>query len=214
MQESFSAIKIVKANRAEQRIWRRFDQDSYRALDAAFYLRLEIIALTLLVMTIGGITMIALEYVMVNWVIEERETFLGALVVAFIGFSIWNLGAFQHATGYVSETIHSNFNFMRLWTRLQDLFMGLERAFFFIDLQPDVTDPVNSIAFPSPIDSVDWQDIDFSYATDRIVLQSLDLTAKAGTITAIVGTTGSGKSTLMSLLLRLYDPDRGSVLFE
>ena len=214
LQESFSAIKIVKANRAEQRIWRRFDQDSYRALDAAFYLRLEIIALTLLVMTIGGITMIALEYVMVNWVIEERETFLGALVVAFIGFSIWNLGAFQHATGYVSETMHSNFNFMRLWTRLQDLFMGLERAFFFIDLQPDVTDPVNSIAFPSPIDSVDWQDIDFSYATDRIVLQSLDLTAKAGTITAIVGTTGSGKSTLMSLLLRLYDPDRGNVLLN
>ena len=214
LQESFSAIKIVKANRAEQRIWRRFDQDSYRALDAAFYLRLEIIALTLLVMTIGGITMIALEYVMVNWVIEERETFLGALVVAFIGFSIWNLGAFQHATGYVSETMRSSFNFMRLWTRLQDLFMGLERAFFFIDLQPEVADPDNSIAFPSPIDSVDWQDIDFSYATDRIVLQSLDLTAKAGTITAIVGTTGSGKSTLMSLLLRLYDPDRGSVLLN
>ena len=214
LQESFSAIKIVKANRAEQRIWRRFDQDSYRALDAAFYLRLEIIALTLLVMTIGGITMIALEYVMVNWVIEERETYLGALVVAFIGFSIWNLGAFQHATGYVSETMRSSFNFMRLWTRLQDLFMGLERAFFFIDLQPEVADPDNSIAFPSPIDSVDWQDIDFSYATDRIVLQSLDLTAKAGTITAIVGTTGSGKSTLMSLLLRLYDPDRGSVLLN
>ena len=214
LQESFSAIKIVKANRAEQRIWRRFDQDSYRALDAAFYLRLEIIALTLLVMTIGGITMIALEYVMVNWVIEERETYLGALVVAFIGFSIWNLGAFQHATGYVSETMRSSFNFMRLWTRLQDLFMGLERAFFFIDLQPEVADPDNSIAFPSPIDSVDWQDIDFSYATDRIVLQSLNLTAKAGTITAIVGTTGSGKSTLMSLLLRLYDPDRGSVLLN
>ena len=214
LQESFSAIKIVKANRAEQRIWRRFDQDSYRALDAAFYLRLEIIALTLLVMTIGGITMIALEYVMVNWVIEERETYLGALVVAFIGFSIWNLGAFQHATGYVSETMHSSFNFMRLWTRLQDLFMGLERAFFFIDLQPEVADPDNSIAFPSPIESVDWQDIDFSYATDRIVLQSLDLTARAGTITAIVGTTGSGKSTLMSLLLRLYDPDRGSVLLN
>ena len=214
LQESFSAIKIVKANRAEQRIWRRFDQDSYRALDAAFYLRLEIIALTLLVMTIGGITMIALEYVMVNWVIEERETYLGALVVAFIGFSIWNLGAFQHATGYVSETMRSSFNFMRLWTRLQDLFMGLERAFFFIDLQPEVADPDNSIAFPSPIDSVDWQDIDFSYATDRIVLQSLDLTARAGAITAIVGTTGSGKSTLMSLLLRLYDPDRGSVLLN
>ena len=212
LQESFSVIKIVKANRAERRIWSRFDRDSLNALDAAFFLRLEIIALTLLVMTVGGVTMIILEYVMVKWVVEERETFLGAMVVALIGFAIWNLGAFQRASEYVSETIHSSFNFVRLWTRLQDLFIGLERAFFFIDLEPEVADPEDPIAFPTRINSVAWEDIDFSYANEQAVLRAVDLSARAGTTTAIVGATGSGKSTLMSLLLRLYDPDRGRVL--
>lgn len=212
LQESFSVIKIVKANRAERRIWHRFDRDSLNALDAAFFLRLEIIVLTLLIMTVGGLTMIGLEYVMVKWVVEERETFLGAMVVAFIGFAIWNLGAFQRATEYVSETIHSDFNFVRLWTRLQDLFIGLERAFFFIDLEPEVTDPENPVAFPTRIDSVTFEDIDFSYTNEQAVLRAVHLSARAGTTTAIVGTTGSGKSTLMSLLLRLYDPNRGRVL--
>ena len=212
LQESFSVIKVVKANRAERRIWSRFDRDSLDALDAAFFLRLEIIALTVLIMTVGGVTMIALEYVMVKWVVEERETFLGAMVVAFIGFAIWNLGAFQRASEYVSETTHSSFNFVRLWTRLQDLFIGLERAFFFIDLEPEVADPEDPIAFPTQINSVTWQDIDFSYANEQAVLRAVDLSARAGTTTAVVGATGSGKSTLMSLLLRLYDPDRGRVL--
>ena len=212
LQESFSVIKIVKANRAERQIWSRFDRDSLNALDAAFFLRLEIIALTLLVMTVGGVTMIVLEYVMVKWVVEERETFLGAMVVALIGFAIWNLGAFQRASEYVSETIHSSFNFVRLWTRLQDLFIGLERAFFFIDLEPEVADPEDPLAFPRRINSVTWEDIGFSYANEQAVLRAVDLSARAGTTTAIVGATGSGKSTLMSLLLRLYDPDRGRVM--
>ena len=212
LQESFSIIKVVKANRAERRIWSRFDRDSLDALDAAFFLRLEIIALTVLIMTVGGVTMIALEYVMVQWVVEKRETFLGAMVVAFIGFAIWNLGAFQRASEYVSETTHSSFNFVRLWTRLQDLFIGLERAFFFIDLEPEVADPEDPIAFPTRINSVTWQDIDFSYVNEQAVLRAVDLSARAGTTTAVVGATGSGKSTLVSLLLRLYDPDRGRVL--
>ena len=139
LQESFSAIKIVKANRAERRIWQRFDQDSYRALDAAFYLRLEIIALTLLVMTIGGVTMIALEYVMVNWVIEERETLSRRPRGCFYRFHYLESRCFSACQRLrIANNIRSSFNFMRLWTRLQDLFMGLERAFFFIDLQPEV----------------------------------------------------------------------------
>ena len=212
LQESFSIIKVVKANRAERRIWSRFDRDSRNALDAAFFLRLEIIALTVLIMTVGGVSMIVLEYLMAKWVVEERETFLGAMVVAFIGFAIWNLGAFQRASEYVSETTHSSFNFVRLWTRLQDLFIGMERAFFFIDLEPEVADPEDPIAFPTRINSVTWEDVGFSYADEQAVLRAVDLSARAGTTTAIVGATGSGKSTLMSLLLRLYDPDRGRVL--
>ena len=53
-----------------------------------------------------------------------------------------------------------------------------------------------------------------AYPNDPLILKGVDLTANAGTVTAIVGATGSGKSTLMSLLLRLYDPDQGDVLIN
>ena len=51
----------------------------------------------------------------------------------------------------------------------------------------------------------------FAYDADQSVLEGVNLTARAGTVTALVGATGSGKSTLMSLLLRLYDPSAGTV---
>ena len=211
LQESFSAIKVVKANRAEGRILDRFRRDSQRALQAAFFIRLEIVTLSLLVMTIGGVTISVLEYLMASWVIEERETYLGALAALFVGFMVWNLGAFRNATGHVEKAVRTSIDFVRLWAMLQDLFVGLERAFFLLELEPEVVDPKVSVDFPAPVRDVSWHNVHFSYEGDRPVLQGVNLRAQAGTITAIVGATGSGKSTLMSMLLRLYDPDRGSV---
>ncbi|MDG2071781.1 MAG: ABC transporter ATP-binding protein [Pseudomonadales bacterium] len=80
LQETFSAVKVVKLYRAEDQILDRFNHDSHRALDAAFTLRMEIMVLMLLVALLGGTTLFIAEYVMVNWVIDERDTFLGAMV--------------------------------------------------------------------------------------------------------------------------------------
>jgi ATP-binding cassette subfamily B protein len=61
---------------------------------------------------------------------------------------------------------------------------------------------------------VEFRGIDFGYDRERPVLEDVDLVAAAGTVTAIVGPTGSGKSTLMALLLRLFDPDRGEIRID
>ena len=240
LQESFAAIKVVKANRAEARILDRFHDDSHRALDAAFHLRLDIVALTALAMTLGGAVAIGAEYVLAGWVIEERETYRGAAVAAMIGFAVWNLGAFRYAREQVTEGIENSFWLIRIWCMTQDLFIGLERAFFLLDLEPDIVDGDDPRPFPMPLHSVTCRELHFSYelpahATDSArdetsptptspspaevgdrlaVLRGVDLVARAGTVTAIVGATGSGKSTLMSMILRLYDPERGSVAFN
>lgn len=211
VQEVFTAIKIVKANRAERRILDRFNRDSRRALDAAFSLRMNMVVLSLLAKLLGGITFIVVEYTMVSWVIGERETFLGAMAAAFIGYTIWNLGAFTDARARFEGTMWGGIEFVGLWSRIQDLLMGLERAFYLLELEPEVVDGKDPQAFPAPLDMVAWQDVYFSYSEDQTILSGVDLEAKAGMITAIVGATGSGKSTLMSMLLRLYDPDQGSV---
>ena len=95
--------------------------------------------------------------------------------------------------------------------RVQDLFVALERAFYLLDLEPEVIEPEHPTPFPKQIDSVTWRDVTFGYKADQQVLSDISLTAQPGTVTAIVGATGSGKSTLMSLLLRIYDPDSGVV---
>ena len=94
---------------------------------------------------------------------------------------------------------------------LSDLRCGTwDRAFDLLDLKATVIDAPDAQAFPEVVREVSWRDVNFSYGEHRVV-NNLNLQAASGTITAIVGTTGAGKSTLMTLLLRLYDPDSGGV---
>ena len=211
IQEAFGAIKVVKANRAERRIFDQFDEDSRGALNAAYFLRLDMVLVTLVVALLGTAMVILSEYVMVSFVIENRETFLGALVAGFVGFVVWNAGAVQIARGQVGGLSGSARRLLNMWMRMQDLFIALERAFFLLDLEPEVTDPADPVPFPSPIENVAWRGVRFGYDHEAEVLRGVDLEAEAGTVTAIVGGTGVGKSTLMTLLLRLYDPGSGTV---
>lgn len=216
LQETFGAMKIVKANRAEDLMLNRFNRDSHRALDAAIYYRLEMVLLSMLVMLMGGGAVIGLEYLMVSWTVgePERPTYLGWAFVAWLGFRIWNLGAYNAANGRVGEVIGRGYGIVRWWSMLQDLFIGLERAFYFIDLKPDVVEKEHPEDYPSPVREVAWEDVHFAYQSDEPVIRGANLSARAGTVTAIVGETGSGKSTLMSMLLRLYDPQSGRVVIN
>lgn len=209
IQEVFSAIRVIKANRAESMVINQFNQDSRTALDAAFDLRMNIILLSVGIMLTATAVVFGAEYLMANWTITESATYLGG-VVTLVGFATWNLGAYQSAAGTMVQNAAQSADLARLWGGAQDLIVGLERAYYLLDQEPEVTEITDPIAFPAPIASVSWQDVAFRYG-DVPVLQSVNLVARRGTVTAIVGATGSGKSTLMSLLLRLYDPDGGDI---
>ena len=212
VQEIMVALRIVKANKGEGRVLERFDRDSHRALDAAFTLRMTIAVLEIGVMSIAALVMIGAEFVIVYWVLGERETFLGAAAVTVIGFAVWNLGSFEDARERLGGALFGATGLVGTWARLQDLFIGLERAFYLLELEADIVDPEQPVGFPTPVESVTWEDVHFAYDPALPVLQGIDLVARSGTITAIVGASGAGKSTLVSLLLRLYDPDRGRLL--
>ena len=214
LQETFVAAKIIKANRAEDEALRRFDRDSHRALDAAFRVRLEMVVLSLLVMMMGGLCVIVTEYVMASWSNEGSSLNVPAVMVFLVPFVAWNLGAFQFGRDQTGGAIGQGYGAVRMWSQLQDLFIALERAFFVLDLEPEVKSPDDPEPFPVAVEQLEWRTVDFAYEPSRPVLESLDLVADVGTITAIVGATGSGKSTLMSMLLRLYDPDQGAVLIN
>ena len=212
IQESFSAVKVLRVNGSEPQIHEQFDRDSKRALDAAYHLRLDMVLLTLAIAFIGGVLVIGSEYVLAHWVIAERETFLGAAVAGLIGFAIWNLGGFEIARGRIESLAGSARYLLGIWMRMQDLFIALRRAFDLLDTPLEVEEASNPTAYPEPIQSVAWNQVSFAYESEAgAVLTNLSLIAEVGSVTAIVGATGSGKSTMMSLLLRLFDPDDGEV---
>jgi len=213
IQENLAAIRVIKANGAEQIMMSRFKRDSQRALDAAFEMRKYISVLMMGSALIGlGAFMVA-EYFMATWAMTEKATYLGG-TIALVGFAFWNLGAYKSASSQGEQAALQTWELTYIFSFIQDLTAGLKRAFYLLDLEPEVSEPDNPVAFPQALESVRFRAIRFGYEPGLDVLRGVDLAAGAGTVTAIVGGTGSGKSTLMSLLLRLYDPDAGSILIN
>lgn len=211
IQEVAASIRVLKANQAEDLAVARFDRDSRAALDYAYYLRLEIMLLLIVITTIAAVTLIAADYLMADWTVAGDPTFLGGVFAFILTFTIWNFGAFQAARENNEELI-GKYNFLFVtWVRAIDMAMGLNRAYYLLDLKPGVLEREDAVPMPAPIDEIRYEGVSFAYDADVPVLNDVNMTARTGTITAIVGATGAGKSTLMSLLLRLYDPDAGSI---
>ena len=211
IQEVAASIRVLKANQAEDLAVARFDRDSRAALDYAYYLRLEIMLLLITMSTIAGATLIGADYLMANWTVLEDPTFLGGVFAFILTFTIWNFGAFQAARENNGELI-GKYGFMfTTWVRAIDMAMGLNRAYYLLDLKPDVVEAEGAVPMPTPVAEVRYEGVSFAYDAAVPVLADVNLSARAGTTTAIVGATGAGKSTLMSLLLRLYDPGAGSI---
>ncbi|PUA79703.1 ABC transporter ATP-binding protein [Nocardioides currus] len=88
------------------------------------------------------------------------------------------------------------------------------RIFEYADLPVDLPEPVDPVPLPRLGGQVTFEHVGFGYDPDRPVLTDIDLTVPAGSSLALVGTTGSGKSTMAGLVARLHDPTQGRVLVD
>ena len=213
IQESVNGVRVLKAHQAEDTAFNTFRRRSHRALDRAYELRGSMAVLNLLVFFFTADAVIAADYLMTQWVWAEAHTF-GYGLVALVGFAVWNLGAFQAARDRNIAIGGVSVALANLWSLLQDIGVGLERAFFLLDLEPEVRDRPDARPMPPVRDGVSFSNVEFAYRTDVPVIENATFTAGAGTVTAIVGASGAGKSTLMSLLVRLYDVDRGEITID
>ena len=99
------------------------------------------------------------------------------------------------------------------WGSLQLAFTGAERIQEMFDA-PEEVRPENAPAFIELTDSVEIKHVDFSYVEGKPILKDVSILAPKGKMTAVVGPTGSGKTTIMNLLNRFYDVDSGSIEFD
>ena len=215
IQESFGAIRLIKAFGTAERAQRDFEEDSVIAFNASYRMRMLTAIITIIMFTVGASFMIGGEFLMAMWAYRGDSAFAVELIgLVGVSFVAWNLASFRWTKEQYAEATTDIRAILRNWLTAQDMAMGLRRVFDILDIEPDVKDKPDAVPMTGFADEIRYHDVRFSYEPDRPVLDSVSFAALPGTITAIIGPTGSGKSTLMTLLLRLYDPDGGAITID
>ena len=89
-----------------------------------------------------------------------------------------------------------------------------DRVFEILRIQPKIIQKTNAIPLPTVVGKVEYKNVCFSYNSEKQVLKNLNLLVKSGEIIAFVGASGAGKTTLINLLPRFYDPQSGEILID
>ncbi len=197
-EENVSGVRVVKGFAQEQRQMRRFDETVRRVFDQSMVsTRLRAFYNPF----IGFLPQLGLAAIIV---IGGRQAVNGTIslgdFVAFYGYVLMLTGPMRMlgvSLGMAQRAIASG-----------------NRVFEILDRKPLLTAPAGAPALPVGGGRVELRDITFAYEGGGPVLRGVDLDVEAGKTVALVGATGSGKTTLVSLVPRLYDPQQGQVLVD
>ena len=215
VQETFASTRLIKAFSTEAKEQERFEADSVNAFNASYRVRSLMAVIGIVTFTIAAGALLYGQYLTAIWAFGERETYASVLVgLVGLSFLRWNLSAYQSAQEYLGASSVSIRDLVDRWTRAQDIAMGLNRVFDILDIEPDVKSKPGAPVLKEFHRELRFNNVNFAYEPERPILQNISFSVTPGTITAIVGPTGSGKTSLMSLISRLFDPDSGSVSID
>ena len=197
-QEGLSSIRMVHAFGREDFEVRQFQQQARQSLQANLRLTLTNVNSALVISTLMVVGTAVMYYIGTLHVLVGTLT-LGSLLV----FSAYLLMLYQPLESLTYTA----------WA-MEGATAGAKRCFEVLDRQDDVVDSPNAVAISSANGAIAFQSVSFAYAGDRQVLRNIDLRIEPNQIIGLVGGTGVGKSTLLSLVPRFYDPSSGSVMLN
>jgi len=197
-QEGLSSIRMVHAFGREDFEVRQFHQQAQQSLQANLRLTLTNVNSALVISTLMVIGTAAMYYVGTLHVLAGTLS-LGSLLV----FSAYLLMLYQPLESLTYTA----------WA-MEGATAGAKRCFEVLDSQDDVRDSPNAVDISSAKGAIEFRSVDFGYAESRIVLRDINLSIAPNQIVGLVGGTGTGKSTLLSLVPRFYDPTIGSVMLD
>lgn len=141
-------------------------------------------------------------------------TFGGLFIVNPVKFVNINIGNIQSILGYSKKISRPINEIANQYASILTALAGAERIFEIMDTADEIDAGEKSITAEETRGSIHFDHIDFSYVQDEPVLKNFNLKIEAGQKVAIVGKTGSGKTTLINLLTRFYDVDSGRILLD
>lgn len=121
------------------------------------------------------------------------------------------IGGIQAFVSYIAFMLWPIQDMARVWASMQDAIASAERVFSLIDAVPEVSDREGAVDPGSIKGEIVFEDVHFAYEQDKPVLAGFDLRIKQGETIALVGPTGGGKSTIINLICRFYEPTAGVI---
>ncbi len=198
VEEMLSGQKTIRAYGREQAVLDAFEKKNKEAVDA--YTKAE-----------ANGTITGPSVMFINNVSLALVSVFGAGMLINGKLTIGNLNSFVQYSHKFSGPINE---FANILAELQSSFAAAERVFTLIDSDPEKPDAENALVLTDVQGDVELKQVDFSYDPGKPIIENLDLHAKPGSLTAIVGPTGAGKTTIINLLMRFYDVNDGGVYVD
>ena len=198
LQESFAGIRVVKAFARERIQTERFERVArtlYRA-----YLKVahtQALHLPLLTLILSLAVAVALY-------VGGRQVVAGTM----------SLGALVAATGYLAQLAQPLRRLSWLTGMASRCHAGGERLFEILDLAPDVKDDPEAQPLPEVSGLLQFERVGFHYTAERPILHDLSFIAEPGNVIALLGSTGSGKTTIAQLIPRFYEVSTGRITLD
>ena len=198
VEEMLSGQKTIRAYGREEEVLRRFDEKNQAAVDAYTVAEAN-----------GTVTGPSVNFI--NNTSLALVCIFGSVLFLKGQIRIGDLSSFVQYSRKFSGPINEIANII---AELQSAFAAAERVFTLIDAEPEAPDAPGAEVLTQVTGDVELKNVDFSYIPDTPIIQDLSFHAKPGSLTAIVGPTGAGKTTIINLLMRFYDVRRGAVLVD
>ena len=197
-EEMLSGQKTVQAYGQEDAVLEQFDRKNNAAGEA--YTKAE---------ANGTVTGPSVNFI--NNVSLALVCMFGSVLFLRGQLRLGDLTAFVQYSRKFSGPINEIANII---AELQSAFAAAERVFALIDAKPEPPDAAEAVELTDVRGDVRMEAVDFSYVPGKPIIQNLNLHAEPGSLTAIVGPTGAGKTTIINLLMRFYDVDGGVIYVD
>ena len=198
VEEMLSGQKTIRAYGREEAVLERFDNKNQAAVDAYTVAEAH-----------GTVTGPSVNFI--NNVSLALICSFGSVLFLRGQVRLGDLSSFVQYSRKFSGPINEIANII---AELQSAFAAAERVFTLIDAQPEPEDTADAQVLTDVQGDVRLEHVDFSYIPGTPIVQDLSFHAKPGSLTAIVGPTGAGKTTIINLLMRFYDVDGGSIYID
>ena len=196
--ESLGGARVIKGYHAEEREEQVFRKGADRLLNN-------------ILQSLGGVSVLSLSATLLMGIVGSLVMWMGAGQI--IAGTI-TLGGFVTFTAFLAFLVAPVFQIVNIGTQLTEAMAGLERTREILNEPREQDDPRRLVALGPINGEVRFEDVTFQYEESKPVLQHISFVSSPGTMTALVGSSGSGKSTTTGLIAAFYVPNSGRVTID